>query len=84
MKLMVKKNENEINALKTLIVPGATLSTNNVRFGLLSLNTSHSPQADVFCIVVRAGPTPVRSHMARRRQVPEKSNNVWNSLVRYA
>lgn len=37
----------------------------------------------MFCIVVQPGPARAQSHMTCC-QVPEKSNNVWNSLIRYA
>ncbi len=47
------------------------------------MNTFPSPEAAAFCIVVQAGPAPAQSHMTCC-QVPEKSNNVWNSLIRYA
>lgn len=47
------------------------------------MNNSCSPEAAVFCTAVQAGPTRAQSHMTCC-QVPEKSNNVWNSLIRYA
>lgn len=46
------------------------------------MKTSPSPGAAMFCIVVQAGPAPAQSHMTCC-QVPEKSNNVRNSLIRY-
>lgn len=44
---------------------------------------SPSSKAAMFCSDVQAGPAPAQSHMICC-QVPEKSNNVRNSLIRYA